>query len=143
MSPYSFSFEYPQGVATQIYAAVSPELEGSSGAYIENCAIAQPSKTARDLEQVVRLDSCQRPGDRLALFYRRTCLRNHLLSDLCSAAVTALLLTALLLTACETCTQARRQAAWRVCRNKQQRQAPALLHTLGHLLEAICLNHFF
>lgn len=68
-------------------------------------------------------------------------------SYLCSAAVTALLVTAqllttLLLTACETCTQARRQVAWRVCRNKQQRQAPALLHTLGHLLEAICLNQF-
>lgn len=41
-----------QGVATQIYAAFSPELGGHSGAYLEHCCVAQPSKTGRDPEQV-------------------------------------------------------------------------------------------
>ena len=30
-----------QGAATQVWAAVSPELEGRGGLYLENCAIGE------------------------------------------------------------------------------------------------------
>jgi NAD(P)-dependent dehydrogenase (short-subunit alcohol dehydrogenase family) len=33
---------FEQGVATTIWAAVAPELEGVGGRYLENCAIAEP-----------------------------------------------------------------------------------------------------
>jgi NAD(P)-dependent dehydrogenase (short-subunit alcohol dehydrogenase family) len=45
----------PQGVATTVYAATAPELEGHSGAYLSDCQICQPSKTARDPAQAARL----------------------------------------------------------------------------------------
>ena len=32
----------PQGAATTVWAALAPELEGSGGHYLEDCAIAQP-----------------------------------------------------------------------------------------------------
>lgn len=44
-----------QGVATTLYAATAPELEGHSGAYLEDCRVKQPSKTARDPHQARRL----------------------------------------------------------------------------------------
>ena len=45
----------PQGVATSVYAATAPELEGRSGAYLEDCRVKQPSKTASDAQQAQRL----------------------------------------------------------------------------------------
>jgi len=44
-----------QGVATSVYAATAPELEGHSGAYLENCRIKKPSTTGRDPQQAARL----------------------------------------------------------------------------------------
>ena len=44
-----------QGVATTVYAATAPELEGHSGAYLEDCRVKQPSKVARDQQQAQRL----------------------------------------------------------------------------------------
>ena len=41
-----------QGVATTIYAATSPELDGRGGSYLADCAIAEPSKSCQDMEQV-------------------------------------------------------------------------------------------
>ena len=37
-----------QGAATTITAAVSPELEGKSGAYLSDCQVLAPSKEAQD-----------------------------------------------------------------------------------------------
>lgn len=37
-----------QGAATSVYAAVAPELKGHSGAYLQDCHIAQPSSQAQD-----------------------------------------------------------------------------------------------
>jgi hypothetical protein len=45
----------PQGVATSVYAATAPELEGHSGVYLEDCRVKQPSKTASDAQQARRL----------------------------------------------------------------------------------------
>ena len=45
----------PQGVATSVYAATAPELEGRSGAYLEDCRVKRPSKTASDAKQAQRL----------------------------------------------------------------------------------------
>mmetsp|Transcript_5619 Transcript_5619/g.16050 ORF Transcript_5619/g.16050 Transcript_5619/m.16050 type:complete len:300 (-) Transcript_5619:287-1186(-) len=44
-----------QGVATTIYAAVAPELEGHSGAYLNDCRIVKPSKPAQDPQQASKL----------------------------------------------------------------------------------------
>lgn len=44
-----------QGVATTMYAVVAPELEGRSGVYLSDCAIAAPSRTARDPKQASTL----------------------------------------------------------------------------------------
>lgn len=42
-------FKTPEeGVKTTLYAALSPELEGISGCYLEECAIAQPSFISQD-----------------------------------------------------------------------------------------------
>lgn len=38
----------PQGAATSIYAATSPSLDGESGAYLADCAIARASRAGRD-----------------------------------------------------------------------------------------------
>ena len=35
-----------QGAYTSIFAAISPALDGYSGAYLEECSIAQPSALA-------------------------------------------------------------------------------------------------
>ena len=40
-----------QGAATSVYAAVSPDLDGQSGAYLVDCAPSSASKTASDPEQ--------------------------------------------------------------------------------------------
>lgn len=39
-----------QGAATSIYAATAPELQGQTGAYLKNVAIATPSAEAQDRE---------------------------------------------------------------------------------------------
>jgi NAD(P)-dependent dehydrogenase (short-subunit alcohol dehydrogenase family) len=47
-----------QGAATSVYAATAPELEGQSGAYLSDCAVAEPSAPAKDdalIEQVWQL----------------------------------------------------------------------------------------
>lgn len=44
-----------QGAATTVYAAVAPELSGHSGAYLEDCHIAQPSSQAQNAELAQQL----------------------------------------------------------------------------------------
>lgn len=44
-----------QGAATSVYAAVAPELKGHSGAYLQDCRIAQPSLQAQDSEIAQKL----------------------------------------------------------------------------------------
>ena len=39
---------YVQGAATTVYAVTAAELEGKSGSYLANCAVATPSKAALD-----------------------------------------------------------------------------------------------
>jgi hypothetical protein len=39
-----------QGAATSITAAVSPDLEGLSGAYLSDCQVLDPSSQAQDEE---------------------------------------------------------------------------------------------
>jgi hypothetical protein len=41
-----------QGVSTTIYAATAPELGGRGGSYLADCAVAEPSLTCRDMDQV-------------------------------------------------------------------------------------------
>lgn len=41
-------FARAQGAATTVTAAVSPELEGKSGAYLSDCQVIAPSKEAQD-----------------------------------------------------------------------------------------------
>ena len=41
-----------QGVSTTLYAATAPQLEGQGGAYLVDCAVAQPSKTCQDMDTV-------------------------------------------------------------------------------------------
>ncbi|KAK9829188.1 hypothetical protein WJX72_004385 [[Myrmecia] bisecta] len=43
-----------EGAATSIYAAVSPDLEQHSGAYLSNCAIETPSAAAEDAALAVK-----------------------------------------------------------------------------------------
>ncbi|KAL3151249.1 hypothetical protein ABBQ38_013088 [Trebouxia sp. C0009 RCD-2024] len=43
-----FSKSTEQGAATSVYAATAPELSGQSGAYLQDCHIAQPSSQAQD-----------------------------------------------------------------------------------------------
>lgn len=44
-----------QGAATSVYAATAPELSGQSGAYLEDCHVAQPSSQAQDVELAQKL----------------------------------------------------------------------------------------
>ena len=44
-----------QGAATTITAAVSPDLKGESGAYLNDCQIALLSKVAQDEELAQKL----------------------------------------------------------------------------------------
>ena len=44
-----------QGAATTLTAAVSPELEGKSGAYLSDCQVIAPSKEAQDEALAKRL----------------------------------------------------------------------------------------
>lgn len=44
-----------QGAATHVYAAISPELEQHSGAYLSDCKISQPAKSAQDMTMAARL----------------------------------------------------------------------------------------
>ncbi len=44
-----------QGAATSIAAAVSPDLEGASGAYLSDCQVLDPSAQAQDEELAKRL----------------------------------------------------------------------------------------
>lgn len=37
-----------EGAETTLYAALSPELDGLSGLYLEDCAIKKPSKNAQN-----------------------------------------------------------------------------------------------
>ncbi len=44
-----------QGAATTIYAATAPELDGHSGAYLVDCAIAKPAARAENEEEQKKL----------------------------------------------------------------------------------------
>lgn len=44
-----------QGAATSVYAATAPELRGQSGAYLQDCHVAQPSSQAQDAELAQKL----------------------------------------------------------------------------------------
>ena len=44
-----------QGAQTSVYLASSPEVEGVTGEYFENCRLKKPSSRARDDEQAKRL----------------------------------------------------------------------------------------
>jgi dehydrogenase/reductase SDR family protein X len=37
-----------QGAETTLYAALSPELKGHNGEYLEDCAFKEPSKISQD-----------------------------------------------------------------------------------------------
>ena len=43
------------GARTAVYAAASPELEGVTGAYLENMAIAEAATEAQDIAIAKRL----------------------------------------------------------------------------------------
>lgn len=44
-----------QGAETTLYAALSPELNGLTGLYLEDCAIRSPSVASQDVEDQNRL----------------------------------------------------------------------------------------
>lgn len=44
-----------EGAETTLYAALSPELDGLSGLYLEDCAIKKPSRYAQDESEQDRL----------------------------------------------------------------------------------------
>ena len=44
-----------QGAATSVYAATASELNGKSGAYLQDCKIAQPNAQAQDAELAQKL----------------------------------------------------------------------------------------
>ncbi len=44
-----------QGAATAVYAATAPELNGQSGAYLQDCKVAKPTATAQDAELASKL----------------------------------------------------------------------------------------
>jgi len=44
-----------QGAATSMYAATSPQLVGKSGAYLQDCKVAQPNAQAQDAELAKKL----------------------------------------------------------------------------------------
>ena len=39
----------PQGAGTSVYAAVSPELESQSGAFLADAKVAMPNKAGQDM----------------------------------------------------------------------------------------------
>lgn len=41
-----------QGVSTTLYAATAPVLKGQGGAYLVDCAVAEPSKICQDMDTV-------------------------------------------------------------------------------------------
>ena len=43
-----FTKTIPQGAATSVYAATSPDLAGKSGAYLADCTITSPSAAGQD-----------------------------------------------------------------------------------------------
>lgn len=45
----------PQGAATTVFGALSPEITAQSGAYLQNCQVAKPSARGRDLELAKKL----------------------------------------------------------------------------------------
>lgn len=45
----------PQGAATSVYAAVAPELEGRSGAYLADCQVKEASREGRSDDLAARL----------------------------------------------------------------------------------------
>lgn len=45
----------PQGAATQVYVATHPQAAGVSGEFWKDCAVAKPSRAARDPEMARRL----------------------------------------------------------------------------------------
>lgn len=47
--------EPAQGAATAVFAATAPELAGASGAYLEDCAVAKPWRSARDADMAAQL----------------------------------------------------------------------------------------
>ena len=49
-------YVHMQGVSTTIYAATALELAGRGGSYLADCAVAQPSQTCQDMEQVSGAD---------------------------------------------------------------------------------------
>lgn len=44
-----------QGAATSVYAATAPQLSGQSGAYLQDCKVAQPNAQARDAQLAQKL----------------------------------------------------------------------------------------
>ena len=50
-----FMKSIPQGAATSVYAATSPNLAGKSGAYLADCTITSPSAAAQDDTLAARL----------------------------------------------------------------------------------------
>jgi retinol dehydrogenase 12 len=55
-----FMKSIPQGAATSVFAAVAPELQGKSGAYLSDCKVTEPSREGIDAalaEQVWELTS--------------------------------------------------------------------------------------
>jgi len=54
-----FMKSVPQGAATTVYAATAPELNGQSGAYLSDCALARPIPAAEDpdLAEAVWMES--------------------------------------------------------------------------------------
>lgn len=45
----------PQGAATSVYAAISPDLKGIGGKYLADCAIGNPGKHVQDVETQKKL----------------------------------------------------------------------------------------
>ena len=44
-----------QGAATAVYAATAPELNGQSGAYLQDCKVGKASATAQDAGLATKL----------------------------------------------------------------------------------------
>ena len=44
-----------QGAATTVYAATASQLKGKSGAYLQDCKVAQPNAQAQDAELAQKL----------------------------------------------------------------------------------------
>ena len=44
-----------QGAATAVYAATAPELDGQSGAYLQDCKVSKPTAKAQNAELATKL----------------------------------------------------------------------------------------